>query len=161
MISATVAVERNLKSATAYKLTLLLIMNDRVLQVGVKVLIKNSDNKYLFLKRSLVTYPETTGNNLDIPGGRIEIGTPLIENLQREVSEETGLTLDIASLKLLAAQDIIRAEKHVVRLTYTGTATGDIVLDPKEHESFEWIDLSDLKEKKELDKYTKEVLSLL
>lgn len=134
---------------------------ERVLQVGVKILIHDNENKYLLLKRSLLMYPETIGNDWDIPGGRIEIGTPLIENLQREVFEETRLTLDIESLKLLGAQDIIRTEKHAVRLTYTGTATGDIVLDPQEHESFEWIHLSDLKEKDELDKYTKEVLSLL
>lgn len=136
-------------------------MNEKVLQVGVKVLIKNTENQYLFLKRSLLTYPETKGNDWDIPGGRIITGTPLDENLKREVFEETGLALDIESLKLLAAQDIIRTEKHVVRLTYTGTGTGDIVLDPKEHESFEWISKEALLQKEHLDMYLKQIIDIL
>ncbi len=132
-----------------------------ILQVGVKVLIKNSEGRYLLLKRSLVTYPETQGNQWDIPGGRITTGTTLYENLKREVHEETGLLLDTESLTLVAAQDIIRPEKHVIRLTYTGSATGEIVLDSKEHESYTWVTLADLKNTQELDMYLKKILDII
>src|SRR3989338_7224600 len=62
------------------------------LQVGVKILLRNNEGKYLLLKRSPEKYPEI-GARWDIVGGRIDAGTPLIENLRREVKEETGLEI--------------------------------------------------------------------
>ncbi len=58
------------------------------LQVGVKALLKNSAGKYLLLRRNPEKYPEV-GATWDIVGGRIDPGTPLFENLKREVYEET------------------------------------------------------------------------
>ena len=107
------------------------------LQVGVKVLLKNPEGKYLFLRRSPLKYPEAA-LTWDIVGGRIDIGTPLLANLKREVFEETKLTLvDIPHL--VGAQDILNIERypgrHVVRLTYIGAISGTPVID---EESFEW-----------------------
>src|SRR3989344_1737519 len=109
------------------------------LQVGVKVLLKNPKGKYLLLKRSPEKYPEVHrfGDVWDIVGGRIEIGTSLLENLKREVKEEISLELT-GEPKLIAAQDILRlSEKHVVRLTYTANATGEVVLD-SDHSEYDW-----------------------
>src|SRR3989344_8931904 len=93
--------------------------NKADLQVGVKILLKNKDGKYLLLRRSLKKYPEIQGR-WDIVGGRINPGSTLLENLKREVKEETGLTLT-GTPRLLAAQDILRNNgRHVVRLTYLG-----------------------------------------
>lgn len=50
------------------------------LQVGVKVLLKNSTGKYLLLRRSKEKYPDVPVH-WDMPGGRIEAGKPLMENL--------------------------------------------------------------------------------
>jgi ADP-ribose pyrophosphatase YjhB (NUDIX family) len=63
-----------------------------ILQVGVKVLLKNKQGKYLLLKRSLKKYPNVVGT-WDIVGGRIDLGVPLVENLKREVKEEVGFDL--------------------------------------------------------------------
>src|SRR3990167_1376930 len=88
------------------------------LQVGVKAILRNEEGKILLLRRSQAKYPDVKGDVWDIVGGRIEPGTPLLDNLRREIREETGLQLQGVP-KLIAAQDILKnPEKHVVRLTY-------------------------------------------
>jgi len=110
------------------------------LQVGVKAFIKNSQNKYLFLKR-VHPYSGDAESKWDIPGGRIVAGETLLDALRREVSEETSMEI-VGAPKILAAQDILR-DKHVVRITYEVDAEGDIVLDPLEHTSFQWVSLQE------------------
>ncbi len=56
------------------------------LQVGVKALLRNGEGKYLLLRKSPERYPEI-GAKWEIVGGRIEPGTPLLENLRREILE--------------------------------------------------------------------------
>ncbi len=131
--------------------------NDTVLQVGVKILLKNQDGKFLLLRRSAEKYPEVK-DKWDIPGGRIDPGTTLLENLAREMAEETGLTLS-GTPKLIAAQDILRnADKHVVRLTYSGLADGEVKIDASEHDSFKWLDWEEIKHHDGLDTYFRELL---
>jgi len=62
------------------------------LQVGVKVLLRNREGKYLLWRRSLIKYPNI-GHKWDIVGGRINPGIALLDNLKREVKEETNLDL--------------------------------------------------------------------
>ncbi len=128
------------------------------LQVGVKVLLKNPEGKFLLLKRNREKYPEIPTLDLwDIVGGRIEIGTPLLDNLRREVKEEIGLELT-DSPKLIAAQDILRlSEKHVVRLTYTANIDGEPNLD-EDHVDFGWFTMEEIKKIKDLDIYFGELL---
>jgi len=130
------------------------------LQVGVKVLLKSPEGKFLLLKRNPEKYPEMKqfGDMWDIVGGRITIGTPLLDNLKREVKEETGLEL-IDEPKLIAAQDILRlSEKHVVRLTYTAQAQGEPQLD-EDHSEYGWFTLEEMKNIPDLDIYFTELLS--
>lgn len=128
------------------------------LQVGVKILLQNKEGKFLLLQRNLEKYPEIKKNDsLDIVGGRIKIGTPLIDNLKREVYEETKLNL-IDEPKLIAAQDILRPDKHVVRLTYMGKIEGEPVLD-EEHESYKWMTKDQILSESGLDQYFKEVFN--
>lgn len=127
-----------------------------LLQVGVKIFLKNTKGKYLLLKRSAIRYPNIK-NLWDIPGGRIFPGTPLLENIKREVFEETKLTVSDEP-KLIGAQDIIRLpEKHIVRLTFLSTTSGAPVLD-EEHLEFKWLTLEEIKSIKGLDEFTREIL---
>ena len=127
-----------------------------LLQVGVKIFLKNIDGRYLLLRRSPVRYPNVK-NFMDIPGGRIIPGTPLFENIRREVFEETKLTV-LGEPKLIGAQDIIRLpEKHIVRLTFIGETSGTPVLD-EEHLEFKWVTLGEMKNAQELDEFTREIL---
>lgn len=140
-----------------------------ILQVGVKILLKNSEGKYLLARRNPKKYPEV-GPKWDIIGGRINPGSALIENLKREIKEEVGL--DYQGLpKLVAAQDILvpgraesaaeplQIEKHVVRLTYAGEIEGQPQIDEESLEA-KWFSPEELNNvpKAELDKYFNELL---
>lgn len=127
------------------------------LRVGVKILLKNREGKYLVLRRSALKYPDV-GSEWDITGGRINAGETLLENLKREVQEETGLNI-IGGPELIYAQDILRIkDKHVVRLTYIGEAQGGVVLSD-EHDEYKWVTKGELATLEPMDRYFKEVIN--
>ncbi|MEO5950482.1 MAG: NUDIX domain-containing protein [Candidatus Saccharimonadales bacterium] len=130
------------------------------LQIGVKVLIKNSKGLYLLVQRT-----DTLSNNQehawDIPGGRINPEEDLRSALTREVNEEIGIKLTDAP-KLIDAQDIFVTTKdlHVVRLTYTiDMDVSDIILS-QEHQAHTWTSLEDAFQLN-VDPYLKKILSKL
>ena len=128
------------------------------LQVGVKALLKNKDGKYLLLRRNPKKYPEV-GAMWDIIGGRIHPGSPLLENLKREIFEEAGLNYQ-GTPKLVAAQDILKsADKHVVRLTYIGELDGEPKID-EEHLEAKWFTADEIRalDEKDLDSFFKELV---
>jgi 8-oxo-dGTP pyrophosphatase MutT (NUDIX family) len=140
------------------------------LQVGVKILLQNPEGKFLVLLRNPQTYPDA-GETWDIPGGRILPGLGLLDNLKREIQEETQLDYT-EEPKLISAQDIFAhkstdknlhqpAERHVVRLTYLGTITGEPVINQQEHLQYKWLSLAEIKKLPNLDKYLKEILLML
>lgn len=123
-----------------------------ILQIGVKIFLKNPEGKYLLVKRSSSKYGKVDGE-WDIVGGRIDPGTGLMENLKREVREETQLEI-IGEPRLIAAQDIIpNAEKHVVRLSYVGETEGNPILDTEENTEYRWITLSEMQNAENIDAY--------
>jgi ADP-ribose pyrophosphatase YjhB (NUDIX family) len=129
------------------------------IQVGVKIFLKNKDGKYLLLKRSPKKYAKVIGN-WDIVGGRINFGSKLIENLRREVQEETQLEITSEPV-LICAQDIIsETYGHIVRITYTGQAEGNIILDEEENTEYKWLSIEEMKSQKDLDIYVREVLEI-
>lgn len=132
------------------------------LQIGVKVIIRNSDNKYLFIQRTELLQNE---NELswDIPGGRIDITERLEDALVREVKEELNIELS-GTTKLLNAQDIFVEKKqlHVVRLTYLAeqNINSGLIKLSDEHQAFAWYDLQDIKSIN-IDPYLLKTLELL
>jgi ADP-ribose pyrophosphatase YjhB (NUDIX family) len=130
------------------------------LQVGVKVFLQNSEGKYLILERNLDKYTDIQKRSAwDIPGGRIEISLPLLDNLKREVLEETKLGIS-EPIRLISAQDILRSDKHVVRLTYMAHADGQPELS-EEHLAYKWLPLDELKTLENLDGFAKEALEFI
>jgi ADP-ribose pyrophosphatase YjhB (NUDIX family) len=130
------------------------------LQVGVKVFLKNEEGKLLILKRSSEKYKNTKGI-WDIVGGRINPGVNLLENLKREVKEETRLDI-IGEIWLIFAQDIIMKDErdtHVVRLTYIAKTKGEPILDLLENVEYQWLFVEEIKKMKDLDIYVKEVIN--
>ena len=132
-------------------------MTTMILQVGVKVFLKNKEGKYLLIRRSPVKYPDVK-DAWDIVGGRIDPGSPLLENLRREVREETKLEIT-SEPRLIAAQDIIpNAEKHVVRLSYVAETVGEPELDRSENIEYRWFTVEEMKKQEGLDTYVREIL---
>jgi mutator protein MutT len=127
------------------------------LQVGVKLLIKNSNGQYLLVQRNK---PLADGSDWDIPGGRIEPTERVEEALSRELREEIGVDLD-TKVKLFKVQDIILpdADLHVVRITYTTTFDKEINLGT-EHHGFKWVGLKQAFDVN-LDPYLRDVLLTL
>lgn len=114
--------------------------------------LRNPDGKILLLKRAEEKYGKTNGC-WDIVGGRIDPGQPLLENLRREVMEETKLSLT-SEPRLVAAQDIIpNEEKHVVRLTYVATTVGEPQLDLAENTEYRWANIKAIVEGTDIDAY--------
>ena len=127
------------------------------IQVGVKIFLKNIEGKYLLLKRSSKKYAKAIGS-WDIVGGRINYGTKLIDNLRREVKEETQLEITNEPV-LICAQDIISdTYGHIVRLTYVGKSDGKIVLDEQENTEYKWLSIDEMKSQEDLDVYVAEVI---
>ncbi|MEK7642406.1 MAG: NUDIX hydrolase [Patescibacteria group bacterium] len=134
-------------------------MIDIKLQVGVKIFLRNKEGKFLIVRRNLEKYKNIKGE-WDIVGGRIDPGSKLIDNLKREVKEETQLEI-LSEPKLIYAQDIIpNEEKHVVRLSYLGDTDGEPILDTSENLEYKWLSLEELKNHDNLDVYVKEIISL-
>ncbi len=113
----------------------------------------------MLLRRNPKKYPEV-GPKWDIVGGRINPGTELMENLKREVREETRLTLD-GQPRLVAAQDILKVPgRHVVRLTYVGGIDGRPDLDGDESMEYGWFTAEEIKamDAAALDSFFKELV---
>lgn len=125
------------------------------LQVGVKVLLRNSEGKYLLIKRSA---QEQRGvGKWDIPSGREEADTSLMENLAREVMEETGLTM-ASEPELIDVQDMQWPERHVVRIVYSARGDGTPRLS-NEHTELGWFTADDIRTMNE-DIFDKFLLAL-
>ena len=121
------------------------------------MLLKREDGKILLVLRNPVTYGKAMGK-WDIPGGRIEPGSPLMENLAREVREETNLAMT-STPRLIGAQDIIKeGERHVVRLTYTAHTTGEPKLDLTENTEYRWAVFEELCAEANLDSYLRALI---
>lgn len=131
------------------------------LQVGVKVLLRNEEGKYLLIRRNPKKYPET-GPTWDIVGGRINPGESLLENLKREVREETGLEITDTPV-IIGSQDIMGIarfpDRHVVRLSYTASATGTPAIDEESLE-FKWFTKEEIEmlSEGEVDRFFLELL---
>lgn len=112
------------------------------LQVGVKVLIKNSRDEYLFLRRSKRLATDSNATSWDIPGGRIDPEEHLLKALKREVEEEISCHID-STPELIAAQDIFVPDKdlHVVRLTYLIKENIPTINLSDEHDEYRWVSL--------------------
>lgn len=131
------------------------------LQVGVKVLIKNSRGDYLFLRRTKLLATDSGKTSWDIPGGRINPGERLVDALKREIREETGHNMESAP-ELIAAQDILVPTKdlHVVRLTYIASEDIPEINLSYQHDEYKWVELADIASV-DVEPYLAEVLKNL
>ena len=112
----------------------------------VKVVLVNSDDEVLFLKRT--DYVEKYAGDWDLPGGHIHVGESLEKGLRRETKEETGLSLGSVE-KLQQIDNIIFYKAKFV--------DGNIKLS-KENSEFKFRNVKNLKNPSKFEKVAKEAL---
>jgi 8-oxo-dGTP pyrophosphatase MutT (NUDIX family) len=111
------------------------------LKIGVKAFLKNPEGLYLLMRRS--EHEKRGTGKWDLPGGTLENEKSVLENLAREVLEETGLT-QTSEPVLFDMQDILWPEgRHVIRLLYRGTIEGEPVLS-YEHSEHKWFSVDEM-----------------
>jgi 8-oxo-dGTP pyrophosphatase MutT (NUDIX family) len=117
---------------------------DQLFYVGQKALIEK-DGKVLVLSIPLI--------GADLPGGKIQVGEfDFGKSLQREVLEETGLTISVGTPVSTGyfrfnpqALKKDKASEFVYIVAYTCSyLSGDIQLSD-EHESYQWVSRTDYK----------------
>jgi 8-oxo-dGTP diphosphatase len=115
----------------------------------VSVLLFNDKDQLLLLKRSLTS--KTNKNLWQLPEGKMEYGEEPIQTVERELMEETSLTLKNPAFFTIKTSQMFFEDTnyHLVRLVYKGDFTGTIKLDT-EHSSFKWLSLDQIKQKKDL-----------
>jgi 8-oxo-dGTP diphosphatase len=104
----------------------------------IHTVIYNADRKVLIIKRAKVN--DVLPEYWDIPGGTLEDGEDPVAGAIREVKEETGL--EIANLRLFFDHSNVDVAKNKQFVTLIFTAkypSGEIVLNPEEHEEYAWI----------------------
>lgn len=114
-----------------------------------KVIIYDTDGKVLLLKR-------TDGkNDWDLPGGHLKGEENHKEGAEREVKEETGLS--VTNIKPVNKND----NTHFFKCK---RPEGNISLQPKEHTDFKWVnpkDIDDYKIRKSLKKAIEEAVKIV
>jgi 8-oxo-dGTP diphosphatase len=120
-------------------------MNDPLKQrIAFKGIVVNDAGKVLLL-REASTYKEGTNiHRYGVPGGRLEPGEAWQDGLQREVMEETGLTVTIGEpLYVGEWRPVIRDVPHqiiaVFMLCRAGSSTVKL---SDEHDAYEWVDMA-------------------
>ena len=116
-------------------------MDSEIVPAVKAFIVKNGKVLLLNKRRSEEFY-----SAYDIPGGRVKFGEEPEKALQREVKEETNLSVKL--IKPIAMTTILKKGKYqVVGTVFLCKANSKIKLS-EEHTSYEWIDLKELKTKK-------------
>lgn len=113
--------------------------------IGVKALIENKQGQILLLKADVTKHRNVDEPYWDIPGGRIEEGDSVLETLEREIEEETGVSeMNINGLFIaVVSNHEIPTDDRTLGLAlmvYRASIPdgSEIQIDPSEHIDYEW-----------------------
>jgi 8-oxo-dGTP diphosphatase len=105
-------------------------------KVAAHGLIKKGD-KFLATKRSVSD--NFMPGLWDIPGGTVKFGEHTVDALNREILEETGLTVKPG--KILYCYDFMSGpERHQFQIVYECEYQGGEVVLSADHEEYRWVD---------------------
>ena len=109
-------------------------------QKNAVAVIVNNDNKFLLLKRSKES--DWMPGKWSLVGGMIEKGENPQQAVEREIKEETGLTIE-KFIKTFSLQRRPNSTEHIFACRYEGDPT-DIVLN-EENTNYGWYGISEMK----------------
>lgn len=124
-------------------------------KIVVKAIIFDHQERVLIMRKSKEERMAKATHGYDFPGGGLEVDEPLIEGLNREVYEETGLQVEV--IGPASVYDEIQKEKHLVIIKFAcDQPKGEFVLS-EEHDEYEWVPLDVLAQKQYPDWMKEEV----
>ncbi len=113
---------------------------DPKLFVATKAFILNQ-GKVLVLRESGLYQDGTNSGRYDLPGGRLNPGEAVMDGLQLEILEETGLTVEVTGpLTVNEWRPTVRGEEwHIVGIFFLCEAASSEVQVSGDHDAYEWI----------------------
>jgi len=126
----------------------------------VHALLFNEKQEALLIRRSLSE--DVLPGVWDIPGGTLHDGEDPIEGAIRETSEEVGLNVKNISLFHYTSNVDQKKNKQFVRLIFIGACNNlDVVLNPEDHDKYQWVSISELPQDMKLVDYLPDVFNIL
>jgi len=102
------------------------------------------DGKILMVRRVATDF---LGGNYELPGGGVDEGEPITEGAIREVKEETGLTVSKVVTTFAGFDYSTDRKPHVRQINFIVEVNpGEVILNPKEHDDFIWVNAHNLKD---------------
>ena len=123
--------------------------NQNIVQrIATKALIVNDRGQILIL-REASTYEEGTNiGKYHMPGGRLNPGEAFQDGLKREVSEETGLEIEIGKPIYVGEwRPVIKGvQNQIVAIFFICKPLSDNVQLSEEHDDFKWVTPDQIKQ---------------
>lgn len=116
----------------------------------VHTVISNNKGEVLIIQRSKKN--DVLPEYWDIPGGTLEDGEDPSQGAIRETKEETGL--DISDVRLFFQKsnvDTAKNKQFVTLVFHAKTSESNITVNPEEHDTYAWIDPSNISTYKTVD----------
>lgn len=120
-----------------------------IFYIAAHALILNENNKVLTLRRSEVN--DYKPLYWDIPGGTVDVGETVENALEREIKEETSLIIKpIKPIYVYSNLDQVPKRQTAQIIYLCKYISGEVVLNPEEHDEFKWVDYNELKNHKNI-----------
>jgi 8-oxo-dGTP diphosphatase len=111
------------------------LLNRRITDVAVGVLIRPEDNAFLLTSRP---QGKPYAGYWEFPGGKLELGEAVLDALKRELLEEIGIEVQEASLWKV---DVFDYPHAIVRLNFCKVSKWGGTMDMLENQNFIWSQL--------------------
>jgi len=123
------------------------LLENSVVSRGVEKVVVGAviirDSKVLVVRR---VSDDFMGGLVEIPSGGVDEGEDLISALRREVSEETGLLITSVDAYIGAFSYTSGSGKKARQFCFLVKASGDVKLNPAEHDEYTWANPRELDE---------------
>jgi mutator protein MutT len=114
----------------------MLIMGAKPFALSVKAVIRDAAGRVLILKRSADS--KNNPGKWDFPGGKVDAGEDIDSALLREVSEETGLDIELS--EVLSSAESETPAKKIAYLIMGARLAGGALRLSSEHSGHLWVE---------------------